>query len=69
MKIWRKKLNQALGLAQKVVKTRSTSLFPTSCGSIIFSEIALIPSSYAPNFVVASTHLCISRCLRSSSAL
>jgi hypothetical protein len=49
-----KKLNQASGLAHKVVKTKSTTLSSSRCGSTIFDEIATNPRSCVPDLVVAS---------------
>jgi hypothetical protein len=48
------KAKSSSGVANKVVKTRSTTLSPSSYGSTIFGEIALIPSSRASNLVGAS---------------
>jgi hypothetical protein len=48
---------------------RSASLSPSSYCSTIFSEIAPLSSSCAPNLVKAARDPCVSWCLRSSSAL
>jgi hypothetical protein len=55
----RKKLNQALVLAHKVMNTGYASLSPSSCGSTIFGAIAPIPSFRVPNLVEAFIDSCI----------
>jgi hypothetical protein len=50
----KEKAKSSSGVANKVVKTRSTTLSPSSYSSTIFDEIAPIPSFCASNLVGAS---------------